>query len=97
MSKRRRRTRADDVFDTICRIALENCGAAPNSRVIAAALGLSQSRVQQLLMRLQIQGRITYIDRYTYRVEQSSWEPPPYTRVLDVLSPEHVHENSVCS
>jgi|GEM_PF-2399260 len=81
MSKRRRRTRADDVFDLICRIAQENCGATPNSRVIADALGLSQSRVQQLLMRLQLDRRITYIDRYTYRVERSVWEPPPDARI----------------
>ena len=81
MNKTQRRTRADDVFDLICHLTEENCGATPNTRVIADALGLSQSRVQQLLMRLQIQGRITYIDRYTYKVEQSVWEPPPYARV----------------
>lgn len=80
MSKRRR-TRADDVFDTICRIAIENCGATPSSRALAEATGLSPSRVKQLMMRLQIQGRITYIDRYTYRVEQSTWEPPPYAQI----------------
>lgn len=78
---RRRRTRADDLFDVICRLTSENLGAPPNSRILADAMGLSASRVKQLMMRLQIQGRITYIDRYTYRVEQSTWEPPPYARV----------------
>ena len=80
-TSRKRRTRADDLFDAICRMALENCGATPSSRVLAEVTGLSPSRVKQLMMRLQIQGRITYIDRYTYRVEQSTWEPPPYAQV----------------
>lgn len=77
----RRRTRKDDVLEYICRIARENNGATPKPRAIAAALGLSQTRIHQIMMRLQIEGRITYVDRYTYKVEQSVWEPPPYVEL----------------
>lgn len=77
MSKRRRRTRADDVLEFICRFASENCGATPSSSEISQSVSLSQKRVQYLMLRLQVDGRLTYINRYTYRVNDSVWEPPP--------------------
>jgi len=72
-----RRTRKDDVLDFICRFAAENCGATPSTRAIGQSLGLSQQRVQSLMLRLQTDGRLSFVNRYTYRVNDSLWEPPP--------------------
>jgi DNA-binding MarR family transcriptional regulator len=73
----KRRTRADDVFDVICLYALENQGSTPTAAYIADQLGLSQQRVSYLMMRLELEGRITWLTRYTYKVDNSSWDPPP--------------------
>lgn len=76
-TKKRRRTRADDVFDTICAYAYENQGVTPPAQIVADALGLSQQRVNYLMMRLELAGRITWLTRHSYKVNDSSWEPPP--------------------
>jgi predicted transcriptional regulator len=69
--------RVDDVLRVICLYAQENPGGAPTTRQIARELNLSQQRVSYLMMRLERLGRITWLTRYTYRINQSVWEPPP--------------------
>ena len=77
----KRRTRKDDVLEFICRYALENCGATPTMREIGESLGISAQRVSNLMLRLQVDRKITFVGRYTYRVEESVWEPPPYVQI----------------
>ena len=72
-----RRLRADDVLTSICIYALANSGAAPNTRQLAEMLNVSQQRVSYLMMRLELSRRITWITRYTYKVNDSVWDPPP--------------------
>lgn len=79
--QRTRRKRKDELLEYICRFASENCGATPNTREIAEGMNLSQSRVQQIMLRLQVDGRITFVNRYTYRVNDSMWEPPPFVQI----------------
>lgn len=80
-ARKTRRARKDDVLEFICRFALENCGATPTMREIAENVGLSVSRVHTLMLRLQLDQKLTFVNRYTYRVEQSVWEPPPYVQI----------------
>ena len=74
----KQRARVDDVFDYICHYADENSGATPSTRVIGEALGFSQKRASYLLMRLEADGRIEWIDRVKYKVVDSLWEPPSW-------------------
>jgi hypothetical protein len=69
--------RKDDVFEFIITYADENCGITPSSRQIAAALDLSQTRIQALMLRLQAERRIAFVDREKYKVIDSQWDPPP--------------------
>jgi predicted transcriptional regulator len=75
--KPRKRTRADDVFDVIVRYAETYPGSTPTQQYIADELDLSQQRVNYLMARLQIEGRVAYNGRHTYYVPRSAWEPPP--------------------
>jgi len=72
-----RRTRADDVMDAICMYALENAGITPSSVEVAGQLDLSQQRVNYLMMRLALEGRIEWVSKQKYKVTDSTWEPPP--------------------
>jgi predicted transcriptional regulator len=70
-------TRADDVFDVIIRFAETYPGSTPTQAYIAEELGLSQQRVNYLMLRLRLDGRIEYTGRHVYYVPRSAWEPPP--------------------
>jgi predicted transcriptional regulator len=61
----------------ICEYARANSGAVPNNREIAGQIGLSQQRVNYLMMRLVLDGRIEWVNRYVYKVIDAIWEPPP--------------------
>lgn len=74
--KKQRWTRADDVFEFVCSYAEENNGATPSTRVIAEGLGFSQKRAAYLLTRLELTGKIEWIDRLKYKVVDSWWERP---------------------
>jgi hypothetical protein len=69
--------RADDVLTAICIYAQLNSGATPNARQVAGMLNVSHQRVSYLMMRLELARRITWITRYTYKVNDSVWDPPP--------------------
>lgn len=70
----RRRTRKDDVLDVIVRYADENNGITPSTREIAAALGLSQTRIHHLLTRLCAERLIEWVSGDKYKVVDSEWE-----------------------
>jgi predicted transcriptional regulator len=70
-------SRIDDVMLVICEHARMNNGAVPNNREIASQIGVSQQRVNYLMMRLALEGRIQWINRYVYKVIDATWEPPP--------------------
>jgi DNA-binding GntR family transcriptional regulator len=78
----KRRTRKDDVFDVIVQYAEAYPGSTPTQQQIAEELTLSQQRVNYLMMRLEIEGRIKYISRHTYYVPRSAWEPPDESEIL---------------
>lgn len=77
MSSNKRRTRADEAYEFICRYALENQGSTPTTEQIGDELGVSKQRASYLMLRLAADRKITWLTRYTYKVERSTWDPPP--------------------
>lgn len=63
-----------DALDYIVDYAAENNGITPSTREIAAALGLSQTRIQHLLTRLQAERMIEFVSGDRYKVVDSEWE-----------------------
>jgi hypothetical protein len=76
-----RKLSTDRVFDEICRYALEYNGITPTTRQIGEALDISHQRVSYLMLILERQNRIEWIGRYSYRVVNSTWEPPPVENI----------------
>jgi len=73
---RRYGKRKEDVFAAICALG-EEFNTPPTQKQIAKHLGIPQSYVSQLMFRLEQEGRIKFLTRYTYTVTDSSWEAPP--------------------
>lgn len=71
-----KRTRRDDILRIICEYAQDNNGLTPTTRQLAKFAGLSQTRIAALLQALSEEGRITFVNRYAYRVERSTWDAP---------------------
>lgn len=77
-----KRHRIDDVFAYICTYADENNGITPPVRVIAAAVELSTSRIQYLMMRLKAKQFIREVgNTKSYKVVDADWEYPPYVKL----------------
>jgi len=73
-TRKRRRTRKDDVLDFIVAYASENNGITPSTREIAESLGLSQQRIQYLTTRLTADRMIEWVSGDRYKVVDSRWE-----------------------
>lgn len=71
--RRRRGRRKEDVFRVIVEMADENT-ITPSVTQIAEVMNISVQRVSLLMRELEIEGRITWLDRYRYRVNPSDWE-----------------------
>jgi predicted transcriptional regulator len=75
MPRRYHGQRKEDVFEAICRLG-ETLSTPPTQRQIADDLGLPPQYVSLLMMQLELEGRIEWLTRYTYRVIDAEWQSP---------------------
>jgi len=80
MIKPRRASGIDRVFNAICLLAREYGTTPPQTRV-AEHLGVSKQYVSNMMLLMEKDGLIEWIDRYTYRVDDSTWTPPPNVEI----------------
>jgi Mn-dependent DtxR family transcriptional regulator len=84
MSERHIRQRPGDgsqkVFNAICLLAQE-LGTPPPQQMVADFMGVSQQYISNMMYRLEVEHRIKWINRYYYRVDKATWQPPPDSEV----------------